>query len=474
MTTSPPPAGTYADRHLCSATHLSEGFAGHVLDAVTRPSLRVPGPSPGLDLVAVARHAGLAADRRVRRNVLLSAVLIGTALVAMAMVIVGGRSALLWLASLFAAGWAAAASILYVFRLAELRLAVRILETGHDPRELAPPLGRAAEATLAAAMNANVVVFSGPEPFAGAGERLARWKIAVTCTRPARPGGHTRPFTADELHKRLTLAARQAGIPGLEVHHRLFVAGTATGAVAGLHPGPASRPELTVSRDVLRAGIVSPSPSARTYLCLRKVSRGGDLVVEVFVRAERTAAALTIEHHAYVLLPLRPELCAAGLLPRGSAWRGAARRLPATVRETFAAPRVLGRLLRERVGRWRAYRGERRLARRVPVHDYGAATGLREEAASSERIDVVPYADEDRDLDLLRRALLEAVAGFLDEHDIDTADFDRQRGSIVARAVSIGALGNGTTVIGAGGPAGPQPAPSPRTAAPWASATSIP
>ena len=45
---------------------------------------------------------------------------------------------------------------------------------------------------------------------------------------------HLRPFTAADLHKDLTLAARRTGIPGLDVHNRLFVAGTAADTVPGL------------------------------------------------------------------------------------------------------------------------------------------------------------------------------------------------------------------------------------------------
>ena len=64
----------------------------------------------------------------------------------------------------------------------------------------------------------------------------------------------------------------------------------------------------------------------------------------------------------------------------------------------------------------------------------------------------------------------DAVADFLAEHDIDTSEFSRQRSSIVTQNISIGAISNGTTVIGAGGKVVQQPAAGPRTptAAPWA------
>jgi hypothetical protein len=316
-------------------------------------------------------------------------------------------------------------------------------------------------------------VFSGGEPFVGSGALLARWKLNINCTRPAGSGPPVRPFTAADLHKDLTLAARRTGIPGLDVHNRLFVAGTAADTVPGLHPDPMRRPVTTVGPAALRAGIVQPQPTTRTYLCLRKVSWGGDLVVEVFVRVERTAAYLFVEHHAYVLLPLRAELCVAAFLPRSVAARVVLRSVTGALREVLRSP---GALLRDAGGtarRSRAVNRQRRHARRSPVYDYGAESGLRADAASPERIGLFQYADEDRDLGILRQAMLESIFDFLSAHGIDTSEFTRQQTSIVNQSISIGSITNGNTVIGANGTVVQQPSaavPGQPTAAPWASA----
>jgi len=470
MTAPTTSAGSYADRYLCSAVHLSDSFAGYVLGALTGVSLRALGPSPGMDLVALARHADLAVTRHRRQHILLAGVLVGTLLLALPVLVAGGEAAAPLLIMLLLGGWIAGFAVLLVHRLAGYHLALAVRDDPADPRDLAPALDAATEAYLTSTMTSNVVIFSGGEPFVGSGELLARWKLNVNCARPAQPGRAVRPFTAADLHKDLTLAARRTGIPGLDVHNRLFVAGTAAGTVPGLHPDPMSRPVTAVSPAALRAGIVQPQPTTRTYLCLRKVSWGGDLVVEVFVRVERTAAYLFVEHHAFVLLPLRAELCVAAFLPRNVAWRVVLRSLTGTLGEILRSPRALLRHAGGTARRAKALNQQRKQARRSPIYDYGALNGLRKDAASPERIGLFQYADEDRDLGILRQAMLESIFDFLSAHGIDTSEFTRQQTSIVNQSISIGSITNGNTVIGANGTVvqqQPSAVPGQPTAAPW-------
>ncbi|MEU8232270.1 hypothetical protein AB0C12_22025 [Actinoplanes sp. NPDC048967] len=473
MTTPTTSTGSYADRYLCSAVHLSDGFAGYVLGVLTGDSLDALGPSPGMDLVALARHADLAVTRHRRQHGLLAGVLAGTLALTLPVLVAGGEAAVPLLIMVLLGGWIAGFAVLLVHRLDGYRRALAVRDDPAQPRDLAPPLDGATEAYLASVMTSNVVVFSGGEPFVGSGALLARWKLNINCTRPAQAGTPVRPFTAADLHKDLTLAARRTGIPGLDVHNRLFVAGTAVGTVPGLHPDPMNRPRTSVSPAALRAGIDQPQPTTRTYLCLRKVSWGGDLVVEVFVRVERTAAYLFVEHHAFVLLPLRAELCVAAYLPSNVAWRVVLRSVTGTLGELLRSPGALLRGARGTARRARAASRQRKQARRSPIYDYGAGGGLRSDAASAERIGLFQYADEDRDLGILRQAMLESIFDFLSAHGIDTSEFTRQQTSIVNQSISIGSITNGNTVIGANGTVVQQPSaavPGQPTAAPWAPA----
>jgi hypothetical protein len=174
-----------------------------------------------------------------------------------------------------------------------------------------------------------------------------------------------------------------------------------------------------------------------------------------------------------VLLPLRAELCVAAYLPSNVAWRVVLRSVTGTLGELLRSPGALLRGARGTARRARAVNRQRRQARRSPIYDYGAGSGLRSDAASAERIGLFQYADEDRDLGILRQAMLESIFDFLSAHGIDTSEFTRQQTSIVNQSISIGSITNGNTVIGANGTVVQQPSaavPGQPTAAPWAPA----
>jgi hypothetical protein len=464
-------AGTgVADRYLCSSVHLSDGFARHVLAALAAPSLDALGPSPGVDLVALARHATFAVRRYRLLHGQLAAVLVGAVVLASAAPFAVPEATVPWLCLTAVGAWGAAFAILLVHRLTGYRHVLAIRDDAAPPRDGAPPLSAGLERHLAAAMDSNVVVFSGGAPFVGSGQVLSSWKLNVNCLRPAVPGGQVRPFAAADLHKELTLAARGAGIPGLSVRNRLFVAGTAVDAVTGLLDDPMRRPAPKVGAPVLREGIVHPQPAVRTYLCLQKVSWDGDLVVEVFVRVERTGGYLFVENHSFVLLPLRAELCVAAHLPRHLAGRAVLRCARGAFRALLRSPAAVLRDVGELIGHDKVLTRQRRQVRRSPAFDYGAVTGLREQAASPERFHLFAYSDEDRDLGILRQAILESISDFLHAHGVDTSEFTRQQTSIVNNSYSIGSISNGSHNFGAGGTVVQQGgAPGqPAGAAPWA------
>ncbi|WP_229072856.1 hypothetical protein [Actinoplanes sp. DH11] len=468
-TSAPATAGPYTDRWLCSAAHLCDRYAAYVLADIAGTAARALGPAPGMDLVALARHARQAVDRsrRLRRRQV--TIVAGTVLLVVPVVAASRANAVPAVLLLLAVAWAAGFTVLLTHRLGSHRQAVLVRDDPGLPRGLAPPQDPVAEAYLEEVMNANVVVFSGKEPFVGSGQLLARWPLHVNCTRPAQHAGTVRPFTAADLHRELTLAARRTRIPGLEVHNRLFVHGGAARRVPGLVPDPAAHPATRVGPAVLRAGITHPQRNMRTYLCLRKMSWDGDLVVEVFVRVERTAAYLFVEHHAFVLLPLREQLCAAGRLSRTFPVTDVLACARDALRGLLAAPRQLLDGVRPGVRLdWMRYLA-RRLVERDPVHDYGAETGLREKVASTERIGLFQYADEERDLAVLRKALLEAIAGFLGAHGIDTSEFDTQQARIVTQSITIGSINNSAAAFGAGNSVNQQQQPpgTPPSKAPW-------
>jgi hypothetical protein len=220
----------------------------------------------------------------------------------------------------------------------------------------------------------------------------------------------------------------------------------------------------------VRLGIEKPRPDMRTYLCVEKMSWGGELAVNLYIRAAMVGGDLFIECHAYVLLPLRAELTAIDHMPTGS--------LETTVkalRETLGACKILRampqelrhellaarRRRKELADNHRAIRKHRRVSR-------GAGLSIRAAAAAGERVFLFAYTDEEMHLNALQRRILDAIEAFLDQHGVDTADFHTKQTNIVNNhTYAIGAVSGQSVVVGSGNVQNTNP-PQQNDPAPWA------
>ncbi|MEU7866503.1 hypothetical protein [Dactylosporangium sp. NPDC049140] len=448
------------DRYLCAWTWLEPVFARYVYGELLRPGLRAIAPAYGVDLVALARHASAA--RRHRRLVIALAALDLVLVVAAVVVtvLVGVRAGHLGRALLVALLVPVAGALLLVILVgwhlyATRSRAHRILEAPGDPRESAPAIGDGAERRLAASAEANVVPFGGGIPFVGAGYRLERWKVRIDTTKPGRDSGGrlktVTPVRAEELQKALSIEVRRAGIPDIQVHNRLFVAGRATYQVAGLQPDREQAPSAAVERSEIRKAIEGSTEYARTYLCVEKDSWQGELVVTMFLRAVLFGTDLFVEFHAYVLLPLHPAIHAADDLPATVTGRLIAvvrAAVPDTVRLVRAAPGTVATMLRWRWLVARRLVRERRRARRVSSFNYGAAGGLRALLAAKQREWLFAYEDEDMHVQAVRTRVLKVITRYVEEHGIDTSDLERQQTRITTKVFKIGDIRGRNVVIG--------------------------
>lgn len=482
--------GSAVDRYLCSQVRLSPRFADWVVGELVHPSLRAICPSYGIDLVALARHA-VAARRRTRLLDLLLVGLFGLLVLGLVLVATGagtGRGPVAVGLALVVVAICGPYVLVAVDELDTCRRATEIFDGTAALRDLAPALDPGLEAELERVDARNVVTFAGGVPFVGSGNHLGAWKLSVDLTKAATdPTGRqrtVRPFDVSDLHRELTLAVRRSGVPGLEVHNRLHVAGSAAVRVPGLLPDPHHRPRPVVDRDFVRLGIVKPRPEARTYLCMEHSSWGGELVVSAFVRAEIVSGHLFVEYHAYVLLPLREELCSGDLLPQTpwdvtrSVLRGVR---TAGWRMLVGSPKRLHRHALAAQAARRRFAVEREQVRRRRGGDYGARVSIREVVGDTRRVHLYAYADEELYLGLMQRRVLSCLFTFLDGHGIDTSELVRQQQVISTTTYQIGSLtannsafGSQNTVVnqapGGSAPAPAAPAQAPQTppAPPWA------
>ncbi|GLX21216.1 hypothetical protein [Streptomyces lavendulae] len=486
----------YADdsstRLLCAAAHLEEDFALETAVELTEDRLEALGPSLGLGLVAVARHARAAVRRTTVRDALLSGLLVVLA----GCVYLGGYGiqvqrgellgrSLAGIAGTFAAAWA-------VVLVTERRARARALELITDrtpPEALAPPLEPAVEARLHEQEQTNVVPYhesaERDSPFVGSGvEVQSRVWQPIDVSTPAKSSSGGDPLTAvpfDVIDLHAFVAEEMGGIAGLEglrAHERLYVLGTRV-QYAGqeLLPDQLRRPRAVVPPERVRTGLARPGAGMRTYLCLERAGEGGRVVATLFLRARLQHPSLTWEVAAYVVPPLRTDFERVRTLSvdvLGRWWtlftftgRGF---LPALFR---SPARLLGK------GAGRAARGLRLWWQRWTIDkrhiefDYGATDSIRAKAGDWQRVGFSERTDAVDFLQRLQQGVLTATERFLKAHNIDTTSFDQAQQVINHHSYTfqgpIHGPGNygagGSVVMGgpgpSGAPGGPGPSPAP-------------
>ncbi|WP_327382658.1 MULTISPECIES: hypothetical protein [unclassified Streptomyces] len=432
-------------RLLCAGAHLDEGFAHEVDVELTEDRLRATGPSLGIDLVALARHARASVrriDRRDRRLALLCAVGVWAAVPAGFYGLVEGLGALALagaaaLVLTYATAWA-------LVRGAENEARTAALDVEHgagQPGDLAPAVGAEVEARLLEQERANVVPYAaGAErttPFVGSGSKIKEmvWQ-PIDVSRPADdPAGGgklaIKPFDAVDLHG---FVAREmehiAGLKGLRARNRLYVKGDHVSYVGpDLLPDRLRRPRAQIPKQLVQAGVVQPGAGMRTYLSLERTGEGGRVIVSMHLRARLQHPSLTWEVAAYGIPPLQARFYRVHQLPLDGweRWWDLFRvATAATASALLGAPGRLVRRASARGERARALeRTRREIGRRHLRFDYGAVDSLRERVADWKQLGFSERTDSQDFLQRLQQGVLIATERFLKDHDIDTSSYDQ-------------------------------------------------
>lgn len=456
-------------RCLAHAVHLNEHLREYVLDTIVDHHVQAVCPSYGVDVLAVARHAVVARDRRHRqaflitwlRRALLLAAAIG--LIATLRVWLRGETMLPDLTPLLLAVLAAiplTAAIWWVLfwcaRQERLDALALVQPEAPPARDQAPPLGDAGlERRLDQLPAGNVVVYAGGEgdPFVGSGRRLQRRNLSpIDITRPADEGGKVAAFDARDLHRYLQQQIPALGFDGLKPSSRLYVHGDYAKHVPGLLPHPQGPPEPLVAPEVLDSCVANPTERARTYVCMERILSGGDLVITLYVRVRLEQNLLSVEWAIYVLPPLRKRYLPSRSFVAGGrrgAIRKAMREATGELLSSLFGP--LGGITAERRKRRRKRHAQvAKEIRRGFEHDYGANGGLREAVASYDTTKHFDVTDVTDSAMRLQRRLMDCVESFLDERGVDTSEFKDQVKNINTTNVTyeIGSVSGDTNVIG--------------------------
>ncbi|WP_336216670.1 hypothetical protein [Nonomuraea sp. LPB2021202275-12-8] len=325
---------------------------------------------------------------------------------------------------------------------------------------------------IGAAQHGNVTLYSGRNPFLGAGDAARAWTIAVEMDRtadardspgPVRPLVEIDPL---ELHTfvrerlaQMSARSHPAGIINLRIRDQIVATGRFNqlhgwnGSGPALHPlvEPGQlRPWTGLPDPVIAAVIRSPQAGARHYQRLDINSEGPSVLdpagrtvipaedrgtsVTAFVHLAVEGRMLYTEFVVTVLPPVARAYRSVDELPLSSppllAYHALRGRSLYLFRDIAAAPL---RLLR--MG-WQAFRHRIGVddPRAYTAYDYGARLSLRELGAAERADTLIQELDTFKYTKLVEERLTSAVLDFLEDKGVDTAAYRRQ-----ATAVSVSA-----------------------------------
>ncbi|MEU2790839.1 hypothetical protein [Streptomyces sp. NPDC007100] len=479
-------------RRLCAAVHLDDCFARQVCEEFVEDRMKAHGLSLGINLVAVVRHARVAAERMDVRDRqlawLFAALCAGVVLLVYGLFsggpVVATSGCFAVLAVPGAAWW-----LVYRAEAQARAAALDVFDSAEDPEKLAPPLASEVETRLRELRQkrTNFVPYAaGAErttPFVGSGKKIkeAVWQ-PIDVSRPADSptGGKLtiEPFDAVALHTYVANEmANIAGLEGLRAKNRLYVLGTHVWHLGPeALPDPLGRPRAQVPKQLVQAGLAQPGAGMRTYLSLERVGEGGRVVVSMHLRARLHHPSLTWEVAAYAIPPVHRRYARVDYLPRdgfqqwwslmkcatGQAWPALRGAIGRNHRRGSAANRRARQMENVR----------KEISKRHAVYDYGADGSLRDQVSDWDEMGHSDRTDSQDFLHRLQQGVLIATERFLKDHNVDTSSFDQAQQVIntqtynfsgdITGASNFGnngqiTIGQGQQQGGAGGSAGGQP-----------------
>jgi hypothetical protein len=465
-TVAPAPAGmtgqqglggdewTEVTRLMCAAAYLDGTFAQDVVDEVLDEHHRAVHIPPGIDIATVAKHCVAACRQKIVRDVLLTADLLLTVVLAVV------TESVLWLALGFLIAWAI---VLWDIWSATYNVVVKRLNPlvfgSHAAPEPSDPEHARRIAELSTERGGNLTVYSGFLPFPGAGLRAGGWSVVVDLRRGKDTSGRrTDPVapTVIELYSGVRQALSELKMANVQIKDRLFVSGSDIREDRTVLPDPLKRPLSRVDPGVIGHYVTSPTHRIRHYQCTEIVDWRGELVVSLYLRFAIRGGRLFCELSRFVLVPLREEFHRldhlGGRLRSHDVLSMATRSFFLTPGLSLRAPRVVLKPLR----RSRELADSVKRVEEDPFFDYGAPVTALDRARSSSYRRYFQMLDKEMYVKVLERTVLDTIVEILDAHGVDTADLTESRSTIINNGIMMSqgtvqadnvAVGSGASIL---------------------------
>ncbi|MET9732026.1 zinc ribbon domain-containing protein [Streptomyces sp. NPDC006458] len=443
-------------RYLCAAVHIDTKFARRAVEEILEEPRRAVATSPGVDLGCVLKHALAARRRQVRRDVVLSVLLLA---VLVTIPFTAGLS--LFLGILAAWVIVAVDSLSVHYGVIARRLKRENFDHTRAPRPLSGENRRRIEA-IERRDRGNVVVFSHYAPFIGYGQEMSTWSFPLNTERPVE-GAAVRPFTVHELNDHLRLRIGELKLPGVNIEDLLLVNGqdllygVDDRTRAELLPEEAGPPREKASDGLLRDLREDGKGRARPYLAIRVTGWSGELVSTLFVRCALLSdrRMLFVEGSSALLAPVREQYRIADQLldsPTFRQWWGLVGR--AGMRSFFLLLGAPFSVVAGLFSPFFEYRKQRRQAREIRHRsfNYGASFSIRDAASDQRYYRYFQQLDGELYAKTVEHRVLDALVEFLELHDIDSSELVQRQTTIYNNGLYAG--GNVTlnsSAVGTGG-----------------------
>ncbi|YCK38470.1 hypothetical protein ACNF49_31780 [Actinomadura sp. ATCC 39365] len=396
--------------------------------SILHDRFRAVAHSPGVDLATMLKYGLMARRRQHVRDALLAVLAVATLAL---------LSSPLVLLPLFLA-WLVVFAELYDAH--ESVILTKLTRASFDPAEAPLPSSPALRDHLVDIADrgaGNVTVFADYSPFVGYGSRINSWSFTMNVAK-ARPGETVVPFAVGELYDRVATEIAALGLPGLTVGDKLFVNGldlryeTDPELQAAVLPDALLPPVPTVSERFIHRLRDNPRTRARPYLTVSVTGWEGEVVISIFLRFVLLAEkGMMFTEAGYSLLPpLREAYRDVDRLVNCAPSERMARIALSALRRTagglvLALPNTLAALSEPR----RRRRQQKASIKAIRGHtfNYGAAYTPREHATDHLYHRYFQQLDKEMYVKAAEQRIMDAVADFLEEHNVDVSDLrDRQ------------------------------------------------
>ncbi|WP_030454117.1 hypothetical protein [Herbidospora cretacea] len=432
-------------RYLCRKAQSDSLFAGKLVANIIRQPYRGIAMSPGLDVVAVLKHALAGRRRRAVTDWLFTAINFPALLVTFGSVVWCVTT--LSFRPLAAIPWALGISLLgstvvqYRSRLAEVKvmtgslLGVQFMDgLPPEPRNVLLRQRLDEIQTLAAG---NLTLYQGFKPFRGYGKVIGGWSFAIDISKPQSMPGPAVQFDVYAVREYVRRQVEALDWIGLTVAEKVFISGHDTPIDDQSFIDAAGFPRALLDDVAVQKLIMARDSRARPYIVIRLLGWDGELALTMFLRFLIHKKNLFVECSHSILTPLLDSYRKAEPLPRTETRMDHVRLFLRSVR-MFKRP-VSGFT---HISEWRDDRkalSPKGRERRRRSSDHGAFFSIREAASDSRYQRYFQKLDSEMYTKVVEQRIFDALVEFLDRHNIDT-------GELIQRTTTI--LNNGILVTG--------------------------